>query len=164
MALGITQIQMYCTMIEQEFAPVIKILNSRTANIKPIIEQQVKKDWGIYELCAEKAALTLRMKEIDNRVNEFVSEYREYDSRGGEYIIRSKVNDEVTARLHSMNEPLRKVEAQRDNLLKEVKLSIATKEVKALFEKLPAEIGKIMAEVASLPKIEAPKERKRIGK
>lgn len=52
--LGITMINMYCDMIDNEFSPIIAMLEARTSGIKPVITRRVKKDFGIYDLLAKK--------------------------------------------------------------------------------------------------------------
>lgn len=145
MALGITQINMYCDLVKKEFEPIEKILTSRTHGLESFIETQVKKDWGIYELCAEKAAIKQRLDELDSRLREYIGfGYRDENT---------KLKKEVRKRLFEMNEPLVKVQAQKDCLLKQIKLSNAPKEVSSLFVKIEEEVKTLLAEVSALPAI-----------
>lgn len=102
--LGITQINMYVDMVTAEFAPVIAILEGRTEGMRPYIQDQVKKDFGIYELLAEKAALEERIRQIEELTESYVEQ--KYDIRVAGY--RCKMDAEVQKRIESLNRPLPK--------------------------------------------------------
>ncbi len=149
--LGITQINMYVDMVQAEFAPVISVLEGRTGSIKPSICEQVKKDFGIYELLAEKAALEERINEIEEQTGKYTK--NEYDAQVGHY--RTKIEAEVEKRIELLNKPLGEAKARRDGIIKRIKLSSAVPEIRTMFEEIGKEVEKITEDVRSLPPLDS---------
>jgi Mg2+ and Co2+ transporter CorA len=155
--LGITQINMYVDMVTAEFAPVITALEGRTESIRAVICEQVKMDLGIYELLAEKAALEERINEIEERTAKYTK--NEYDPHALMY--RCRIDAEIEKRIELLNQPLGEAKARRDSIIKQIRLSSAVPEVRAMFEEIGKEVTKIAETVRSLPPVE--NEVRRIG-
>jgi len=155
--LGITQINMYVDMVTAEFAPVIAILEGRTEGVKPYIGEQVKKEFGIYELLAERAALEERIRQIENLTESYTK--KNYDIQVGGY--RCKLDAEVEKRIELLNRPLAETKATRDAIIKQIKLASAVPEVKSMFEEIGNEVTRLAEKAKSLPPIE--KEMKQIS-
>lgn len=148
--LGITQINMYVDMVKAEFAPVIAILEGRTEGMKPYIGEQVKKELGIYELLAEKAALEERISQIEKLTESYVKQ--KYDIEVGGY--RCRLDAEVQKRIELLNRPLAEAKATRDAIIKQIKLASAVPEVKSMFEEIGNEVAKLAEKAKALPPIE----------
>ncbi len=127
--LGITQINMYVDMVKAEFAPVIAVLEGRTEGMKPYISEEVKKDFGIYELLAEKAALEERISQIEKLTESYVTQ--KYDIQVAGY--RCKLDAEVQKRIELLNRPLAEAKATRDAIIKQIKLASGPRG-KSMFE------------------------------
>lgn len=155
--LGITQINMYVDMVKAEFAPVIAILEGRTEGMKPYIGEQVKKDFGIYELLAEKAALEERISQIEKLTESYTK--KNYDIQIGGY--RCRLDAEIDKQIELLNRPLAEAKATRDAIIKQIKLASAVPEVKSMFEEIGNEVAKLTEKAKTLPPIE--KELKQIG-
>jgi hypothetical protein len=145
--LGITQINMYVDMVNAEFAPIISALENRTGSLRTSICEQVKKDLGVYDLLAEKAALEERIKEIEEQTQKFTK--NEYDAQVSHY--RSKIDAEVEKRIEFLNRPLGEAKARRDGIIKRIKLSSAVPEIRTMFEEIGKEVAKITEDARSLP-------------
>jgi hypothetical protein len=142
--LGISMVKMYEEMIQADFQPLIIRLEARTRGIEPALEKQVKKDLGVYELFAEKAAHETRLKEIE----------RELEKLGMEtYQRNSNIRNEMQARLKVLNEPLEQVKASRDNLIRQIKMSGVGADVKAVFDAVPGVLEDLGKKFGKLPAI-----------
>lgn len=145
--MGINMIHMYCEMVDDEFKPVIAMLEARTAGMKNIVETQVKKDFGVYDLIMKKAALETKLKEIDKQIKDNLHG-RWY---GNDY--RSVVDDEVKRRLEELNQPLAKARETMNSLKKSIKLTTAPGQISGVFDLLTEEVKTLTAECAALPPI-----------
>jgi len=146
--LGIKMIEMYCKMIEDEFGPLEKRVEERvTQAIKDEVEKQVKIDLGIYEMYMQKEALQLQINEIEKKLKKY--ENREYE--GGWR--SSLIEREVSKRLNKLNEPLTKIQEARDSIIKKVKLTGVSTDVKEIFDGIAAEISNLKQTYGALPPI-----------
>lgn len=147
--LGITMINMYCDMIDNEFSPIIAMLEARTSGIKPVITRRVKKELGIYDLLAKKAALEEEIEEIKRQLE---SQTRDrWNERLHSW--SNVVDAEVERRLEELNEPLGEATRMMESLKKTIKLSTAPVQVAALFERLSEEMKGLKDKYSMLPPI-----------
>jgi len=151
-ALGIKQIEMYEHMIIEDFAPLITILESRTAGIQDSVTKQVKKDMGIYELLAEKAALKERIKEIESKTERLTKDTYHRDPDGNNTWI-SELSSETNRRLEELNEPLSTATEAKKEIVREIRLSSVPTDIKTIFARSGKIIKQLSKEVAKLPAI-----------
>lgn len=145
----ISMIKMYEDMIEQDFDPIIKILKARGEAVKDTVVVDVKKDLGVYDLLMRKAKLELELAEIKEQVERKTKSVRIM----GTFDYKSPIDIEVERRMEEINAPLSEAIRFRDGLLRQIKLSSGTPEVRAVFEKLPEEINQWKERVLGLPEI-----------
>jgi len=148
-SLGPQMIEMYVDMIKQDFDPLITRLKNRTQGLEPKILKQVKIGLGIYQLYQERAALTIRMREIKTRLVEFENSRSEWRDKDGNW--RSRINKEVSERMVAVNEPLVEATATRDYLIRQIKLSGIGEDIKATLDAMPGIISDLTKKYASLP-------------
>jgi len=149
-ALGMKAIEMYEGMIMKDFGPLISILGARTAGIDEAVRQQVKKDLGVYDLLAEKAALEERIKEINTETKAIMEKNYHYDENGKLSGI-CKLDVEVNKRLEAMNKELTTAKAARDGMIRRVRLSGITADIQAVFEGSAKVIEQLAEEAKNLP-------------
>lgn len=152
--LGITMINMYCDLLDQEFKPVIAMLTARTDSIKQSVERKVKKDLGVYDLAMKKTVLKEQIKEIDEQIKKLSAS--EYTKHHGSWTWVGKVTMETDRRLAELNAPLEETTAMLESFKKGVKLSCAPAEVAALFAKITPEIKEMTERFKALPPIYSP--------
>ena len=146
--LGIKMIEMYCKMIEGEFIPLeAKIEGRITESIKDEVEKQVKMDFGIYEMYMQKEALNLQINEIDKKLRKY--ENREYQDGYRDSLIER----EVRKRVNKLNEPLAKIEEAKERIIKQVKLTGVSTDIKDIFDRIGNEIASLKDTYGSLPPI-----------
>ena len=150
-ALGINLINMYEKMVREDFDPLISILTARCAGVKEKIVTQVKKDFGIYKLYEEKAALQVRISEIEKGLREY--EVQNHRAGGEGYRFVSRIDDEVEKRLTELNAPLQEVTANKESILRQIRLAGVGQEIKSTFEGLPEVIRELSERFANLPAI-----------
>jgi len=148
-AIGVKAIEMYEGMINEDFGPLITILRSRTDGIAGAVRKQVKKDLGIYDLLAEKAALEERIKEIDEKTNDLTEKVGHYTS--GRYTTSCVLDDEVNERLLEMNKELRAAKEARNSMIRRVRLSGVTADIQAVFTEAAKVIEQLAEEAKNLP-------------
>ena len=151
--LGIKQIEMYENMIREDFAPLITILTSRTTGIRDNVGKQVKKDFGVYDLLAEKATLKERIKEIEQKT-ESLTEQKYHKAPNGKYVWTSDLDEEVDRRLEELNEPLSTAKKAKEEIVREIRLSSVPTDIKTIFTRSEKVIKQLAKEVAKLPAID----------
>jgi len=153
--LGITMINMYCGMVDEEFAPVIAMLESRTAGIKSAVMRQVKKDLGVYDLIMQKTALEEKVKEIEQQIRSKTKQ-RIVSGPDGRSDWQSPIEAETDRRLAELNRPLTEAIAAKESLKKSIKLSTASSQISGLFEVVSGEVARRLQTAAALPPIDVP--------
>jgi hypothetical protein len=148
-SLTITHIRMYEELLEKELDPVIKILEARGNAVKERVTVEVKRDMGIYDLILKKAQLEMTLSEVVDELKKKTS--NRYVDVNGERKYISPVDAEIERRMDEINSPLVEVRSFRDGLVKEIKLSCGTPDIRAMFDKLTPEIQKWMDKVKRLP-------------
>jgi len=136
-------------MIDNEFAPLISMLKARTDGIKPVIVRRVKKDLGVYDLLARKAALEEEIREIITQMNQKTDD--RFDPRSRTY--NNAIEREVNRRLDEINEPLCEITGMAESLKRSIKLSTAPSEVAGIFDRLSEEMKDLTQKYSSLPPI-----------
>lgn len=148
-SLGINLINMYEKMVREDFDPLITMLKARFAGFKDKILAEVKRDFGVYELYEEQAAVELRLKEIKESLQKY--EKAQYQPLGGGWI--SLIDEEVKKRMKLLNAPLTEVEANRESVLRTIRLAGVGQEIKSTFEAMPSIITDLTEKFANLPAI-----------
>jgi len=159
--LSIKQVEMYSEMITEKFQPIVELLEGRTSGAKDVVSKQAKKDLGVYDLLAERAALTERIEEIDRATNDII--HKQYLTGMG---WTCKLDVEIEKRLENMNPLLTEIKNERQALINEIKLSGVSDQVIALFEKLDDRMKVLAEKAGKLPPIKilpAKKSRKRLN-
>jgi len=151
--LGIKQIEMYENMIKEDFAPLITILTSRTTGIEDKVEKQVKKDLGVYDLLAEKAALEERIKEIEQKTKSLTGK-NFHKEANGRFISTSELTEEIDRRLEELNEPLSTAKKAKNEIIREIRLSSVPTDIKTIFTRSGKIIKQLAKEIAKLPAID----------
>ena len=142
--LGINMINMYVSMIEDEFKPLIQELESQAHGFKEELEIQVKKDFGIYELCAERAAMQKRMEEVQEKLADYEKE-RWIDDKW-----QTQLKAEIARRLEKSHIPLHQVKQDQQALIKKIKLCGAIGDIQEVFNKVSETVEGLKANVLSL--------------
>ena len=154
--MGIQMIEMYCKMIQDEFAPIRAELQSRESELRSKIEIEVKKDLGIYDLYQKKAEFQAKLDEINRQLIGW--ERKEHTPIG--YL--SPIEHRVAVVLEKVRNGLFKsVNEKMNQLIWNVKLSGIDKDTKDVFDELPKIILDFKQELAKLP---APKVTKKLLK
>ena len=153
-ALGIKQIEMYENMIEEDFAPLITILRSRTMGIRGSVEKQVKKDFGVYDLLAEKAALTERIVEIEKQTKKLTETRGHHNTTSGKWEYISEIDKEVNRKLEELNEPLSTARKSKDEVVRGIRLSSIPTDIKTLFTRSEKILKQLNKEAKKLPAID----------
>ena len=142
--LGINMINMYSQMIEEEFKPLIHELEAQAHGFKEELEIQVKKDFGIYELYAEKGAIEKRLDEIRAKL----ADYEREQWIDGEW--ETKLQAEIDRRLEKSHIPLHQVKQEQNDLIKKIKLCGAIGDIQEVFNKVSETVSGLKANVLSL--------------
>jgi hypothetical protein len=148
--LGINMINMYVGLIEEEFKPIIQELESQAHGFKEELEIQVKKDFGIYELYAEKYAIEKRLDEIKDKL----LDYERDQWIDGQWQPRLKA--EVARRLEKSNVPLHQVKKDQNDLIKKIKLCGAIGDIQDVFNQVSETVAGLKANVLSLTQAKDP--------
>lgn len=144
--LGIKSVEMYVGMIKDDFDPLINSLVARGAGIEEEVEKQVKIDFGVYKFYQEKAALELRLREINTKLGEFETKTYSEDKR-----YESKIDREKRKRVDELNGPLLESTKVRDDLIRQVKLSGVGDDLKNVFEGLSIVVAELNEKFGDLP-------------
>jgi len=142
--LGINMINMYVQMIEEEFKPLVQELEAQAHGFKEELEIQVKKDFGIYELCAERAAIVKRLEEVQEKLIEYEKE-RWIDDKW-----ENPLKAEVERRLEMSHLPLHQVKKDQQALIKKIKLCGAIGDIQEVFQKVSETVTWLKANALSL--------------
>ena len=62
--MGITMIEMYCKMVEEQFAPITQTLKVHNMALQDMCEKEAKKELGIYDKMIYASQLELELKEL----------------------------------------------------------------------------------------------------
>ena len=144
--LGIQAIEMYCSMVREQFAPLLSELRSREHGIKENLEIHVKKDLGIYNLYVKKAKLKVELEETERQLKGW--ETKTHTPMGYVDPIEERVN--VLLR-KSRNGIAGEVRKEMNDMIFAIKLSGLDADTKSVFDKLPGVIGKLTNKVNKLP-------------
>ncbi|HEC66844.1 MAG TPA: hypothetical protein ENI23_16335 [bacterium] len=155
--LNVGQIDLYTNLIEEEFKPVIEILEERNHGILDEVVKIVKTDLGVYKLRAKERAIEEELNEIKSEIENLVGSDRGYSkpSPVSTYLPDSPVGKKVERLMNQFNKPLGKARDIKYEIVKRLKLSGASNEVVALFEDIKGEIADLTKEVAALPPVES---------
>lgn len=148
-ALSLGMISMYEGLLDDEFKPVMAILEARSKAIEPRVRVQVKKDLGVYDLLLKKAALEEQLRAVESELEDKVG-----NEKNSWLTKESEVEKETKRRLEEENVPLASAQAFQHSLKKSIRLSGATSEVQSMFSKLAVEIKKLKEDTENLPPIE----------
>ena len=138
-------------MVTTELEPVIRILEARGAAIRGTVTVQVKRDLGVYDLILKRAQLQAQLAEVDSLLS--AKTKNQYVEVNGQRVWMSPIEAEVDRRMKEENRPLEEAKIYKESLLKEIRLSIGTPEIRAMFDKLTPDIKKMLNDVKRLPAI-----------
>ncbi len=138
-------------MVTKELEPVIRILEARGAAMKDSVTVQVKRDLGVYDLILKKAQLKAELDEVESMLRSKTNST--YVEVNGEQRWMSPIEAEVDRRMKEANRPLEEAKVYKESLLKEIRLSIGTPEIRAMFGKLTPDVEKMLKDVKRLPVI-----------
>ncbi len=138
-------------MVTKELEPVIRILEARGAAMKEGITVQVKRDLGVYDLILKKAQLKAELDEVDSLLS--AKTKNQYIEVNGERVWTSPIDAEVDRRMKEANRPLEEAKAYKERILKEIRLSIGTPEIRAMFTKLTPDVERMLKGTKRLPVI-----------
>jgi len=147
--LTISHIRMYEEMVSKELEPVARILEARGAAIKDTVMVQVKRDLGVYDLILKKMQLQAEMAEVESLLRNKTS--NQYIEVNGERRWMSPIEAEVDRRMKEENRPLEEVKVFKESLMKDIRLSLGTPEIKAMFDKLTPQVEKMLRDAKKLP-------------
>ena len=139
-----SMIDMYVDMVNQDLQPLIELAQNRvTSPVLREIEIQVKKDFGVYALYEEKAALQLRLREIDNKLTDYE----------GSQWCKGKVAEEVQKRQEILNTPMEEIRRVQREITRKIKLTGVATDVSDAFSELPKEIKRLETKIKKLKPI-----------
>lgn len=145
MGMSLSMIKMYEGMVKQEFSPLKCFLEERTVQVRQQVEQEVKKELGIYDLYVEETALKVRSKEIEGTLEV----YENKGWRNGKYC--SRIEEMVENRLTEKDGVLKGLLDAEKTAVKALRLCGAQKEVLKVFEALPLVLEELKKTVKALP-------------
>jgi len=128
--IGMGKINMYCEMLDDKFKPMEQCCEIAESENTDEVEKQVKIDIGVYDLFAEREAILIRKKEIDNKLEKYEGSYR----------YTGLIGKEVERRLSQIS-PLQKLKREKENLKNRIKLAGVQDDITALFD----EVGDILS-------------------
>lgn len=128
---------------------MIRILEARGAAIKDSITVQVKRDLGVYDLILKKAQLKAQLDEVDSILS--AKTRNTYVEVNGEKVWTTPIDAEVDRRMKEENRALEEAKAYKESILREIRLSIGTPEIRAMFAKLTPDVKKMLNDVRRLP-------------
>ena len=144
--LGIQMIDMYVGMLRDEFQPLMAELNVREMAIKEQVEEQVKKDFGIYDLMMEREHLKLQLAEIESRLSSW--EGRTYIA--GKYT--TKIEYAVEAEMEKLRNGLGKqIQAAQSEAIKSIRLMGTSNEVVNIFKEIGKQVADMGVQLRALP-------------
>lgn len=139
-------IDMYCKMIEEQFAPLLAELRVRDQDLKKQVEIAVKKDLGIYNLFEEKAKLELQLSEIKRQLKYW--EDREHGPFGYKTPVEERVDVVMNKSKNGINQEVTKA---MNDLIYKVKLSGLDDDIKSVFDDLPEVVKNLSKKIDKLP-------------
>lgn len=145
--IGVGLIEKYEKMVTGDFAGLEARLTARTDGIKDLVMTQVRRDFGVYELYAEKAVVKKRLKDIKDQLEEY--EAKRWETKTGEYV--SQIDGEVRRRLDLINAPLHEVRKTKESLIRQIQLSGIGAEIKSVFDALPKTLAELQEKFGDLP-------------
>jgi len=144
--MGPTMIDMYCKMIEEQFAPLLAELRVRDQDLKKQVEIAVKKDLGIYGLFEKKAQLELELSEVKRQLKYW--EDREHGPLGYKTPVEEKVDVIMNRSKNGINQEVNKA---MNDLVYKVKLSGLDDDIKSVFDDLPKVVEQMAKKIEKLP-------------
>lgn len=143
--IGVQMIDMYCSMIQDQFKPILNELQEQENRIKKELEIEARKELGIYDLYIRKAKLKLEIDEIKRQLDGWETRERGYDGNYG-----TPVELLVAKKMESLKSPLRKeVDETLQKLTYQIKLSGLNADAKDVFTSLPNIIKELTEKLAS---------------
>jgi hypothetical protein len=143
--LGIQMIDMYCQLVYQEFRPILDSLRARRQVEEHNCEIDVRKELGIYDLTTKRMKLKAQLDEIERQL-------RSYE-KAEHYGQPSKIEKIVKVKMaESKNGILKEAEMLQMDLIRRIKLSGVTGDVKEVFDEIPKLIAPLEKKIKALPK------------
>jgi chromosome segregation ATPase len=146
--LGVRQVEMMVSMVGDWYRPVFDALERRTLGLDEMIEVQAKKNLGIYDLLAERAALQEKISSIEERTQEFTTKVY----RGDGWSSRLEEEEKFIKR------NLQPIEEKIANMKKEhidtIKMASADGEFIEFMQQMKKDIEALAVEVKELPPID----------
>jgi len=151
--LGIGMIEMYTEIVREEFAPIMASLNARRSVEIANTEVEARKELGIYNLTVKKLKLKAELDEVTRQLKSYEdSTYTKLPN--GTYRTQSRIDLLVNAKMaERKNGLLKEAESVQNELIKRIKLSGVTSDVKLVFEDLAKQIEPLNKKLKKLPKV-----------
>jgi hypothetical protein len=113
-----------------------------------LLKVQVKKELGVYDKIAKKAALELQIKELEDEISDILG--KKWNGFKGYSTV---IDDEVNRRLADLNTPLVEITEKKRQIKNEIKLCGASKEVATVFSTLKTDLVSLIVSAKELPPI-----------
>jgi len=137
--MGIQMIEMYSSLIREEFRPLIDQIKHLENEEKKVIEDEVRKELGIYDLWVKEAKLKVQLKIIEEKMSEWTKK-----SYGTNHEFTSPFDDAVNAKiLRGKNGLAKEIRSAEHNMIKRIKLSGVTGDTAKAFANLPKVIKRL---------------------
>lgn len=151
--LGITMINMYVDLVNQEFQPLVDQVQHLENLMRTKVEDDVKKELGIYDLWVKKAQLEMELQQVQDYMNEWTKNKH----RDGEWT--SKLDQAVNAKIASTKNGIAgEVRDAKAKAIKQIKLSGVSGDTEIVFSELPKTLKTLTSKLEKA----IPKPRKKI--
>jgi hypothetical protein len=143
----ISMIDMYCKMVNEQFEPIITVLQSHYNKIEEQCRLAAKKELGIYDKLMREAKLKLELKELAAELDEYTK-----SKHVNNKWISSKIDQLTNQKMDkAKNGFYKKVEAAQQAMIYKIKLSGLEGDTKEVFNDLPGVIADLTKELKQLP-------------
>lgn len=129
---SITMLQKYETMIEDRFSPILAAADRATAPLRFSIQEEIKKEWGIYEL---EAQLAIAKEKVSSLESELASKKGSngkycYAGRGTTWVENdSRIDNEIKRRLRERDGVYERIFTEKKKIVDELWLAQAPEEL-----------------------------------
>lgn len=128
--LGIQMIDMYCTMIRQDFPPLLDVVKERRKRTQDKVHEMVLADFHILPMWREREKLQARLEVLNNSLKPF--------DQGGHnsFSLRSSIDNEVAERMSQIPDDADVIINVQKDMARAIRLSGLHGDAKAVFDSL----------------------------
>lgn len=136
------ELEMYMTMIEEEFGPILRMISAAEATKREQITRDVRMSLGIYELYSERLQLKDRLAEIDNQLKDYES--KRHTPSGFKSMVDEMVEDRMRSATHGIGQQIRDL---KDSAIKKIRLVGCPVPITNVFNDLPKKVEELSGQL-----------------